>query len=405
MFSKLTPFVLVLVVAGLVSHSLGLMAAPTAVYTPLPRVVCTNGYTATIYAQGLANPDGLAWGADGLLITAEEGAGRVVQISPSGVITPLLTGLSSPEGVAVDEAGTLYVVEDVANGRLLSHTTGGTTTVLATGLNAPEGVVVVPAHNRAYVTESNLEMLPVPPTLADIQALRSYVTAVELTAPYTATRLITITPQLNLATFSGSFISLAGITERDGLLYVSNELGGLEIITQTTVPGFPFPVTVTFTSPEGVLFFNPLANNPSLTTLTTGLITPEGVRFTGGQFPLLVAEEEISGAAQQDVGRLSEVAAGGAAVPLCTGLLGVEDVLWGEDGRIYLSEDSSGFIIQLAPPPAPPTATPSPTPSATPTGTVTPAPTHTPTPTPSPTPEGTPPPPPLFGVYLPLVQR
>ena len=334
-------------------RALLLSAQPTAVGDPLPRVVCTNGYTATLYAEGLAGPDGLAWGADGLLVAAEESAGRVVQIDASGTITPLLAGLANPEGVAVDAAGTLYVVEDTADGRLIQRTAEGITTTLATGLDAPEGVVVVPAHNRVYVTESNLQLLPANPTLADIQALRSHVTAVELTAPYTVTRLITTTPTLNVISFTGHFVSLGGLAERDGLLYVSNELGGLEIITTTNVPGIPFPVTVTFLSPEGILRLDPLASDPpsTLTTFATGLITPEGLRFgTDGSFPLLAAEEDISGAQQNDVGRLSEVSAGGAAVPLCTGLLGVEDVLRTADGHIFLSEDSSGYLIQLAPP-------------------------------------------------------
>lgn len=344
----------------LFGQGLLLKAQPAAVGDPLPRVVCSNGYEATIYAMDLAGPDGLAWGPDGLLYAAEESAGRVVQISATGVVTPLLTNLASPEGVAVSAAGTLYVVEDTAAGRLISRSSGGTVTVLATGLDAPEGVLIVPEHGRAYITESNLQLLPANPSLADLQARRAHVTAVDLTAPYTVTRLITTTPtiSINFPTVEGSFESLAGLDYRDGLIYVSNELGGVEVVTTTMVTIPPFPpveVQATFSSTVGILRFNPLAADPP-STFSIGVITPEGVRFgPTAAFPLLVAEEDISGAAQEDIGRISALAEDGTAVPFCTGLLGLEDVLILEDGSLFVSEDSSGYIIRLAPP-APPTA-------------------------------------------------
>jgi len=43
----------------------------------LPRIQCEQGYTATVYAEGLSSPDGLAFGPAGALHVAEETAGRV----------------------------------------------------------------------------------------------------------------------------------------------------------------------------------------------------------------------------------------------------------------------------------------------------------------------------------------
>ena len=73
----------------------------------LPRVQCVDGYTASIYAEGLSSPDGLAFSPSGVLHVAEEAAGRVSQIGPSGLVTPLMTGLQYPEGIAFDDAGSL----------------------------------------------------------------------------------------------------------------------------------------------------------------------------------------------------------------------------------------------------------------------------------------------------------
>jgi hypothetical protein len=58
-----------------------------AVGDPIPRIQCPPGYTATLYAQGLSSPDGLAFSPSGVLHVAEETAGRGSRIGPGGGIT------------------------------------------------------------------------------------------------------------------------------------------------------------------------------------------------------------------------------------------------------------------------------------------------------------------------------
>jgi sugar lactone lactonase YvrE len=70
---------------------------------------------------------------------AEELAGRVSRVDADGTVTPLVEGLASPEGIAFDPAGNLYVVEDVQDGRLLRVDPDGSQTELAK--RRPEGVV------------------------------------------------------------------------------------------------------------------------------------------------------------------------------------------------------------------------------------------------------------------------
>ena len=135
-------------------------SVPSTIGLPLPRIQCVAGYTATIFAEGLAAPDGLASGPDDLLYVTEEGAGRVSRIEANGSLTPVIEGLNQPEGIAFDNSGNLFVVEDIDGGRVVSRTAAGITGTLATGLEHAEGVVWVDdgsPNGILYVTESNLQ--------------------------------------------------------------------------------------------------------------------------------------------------------------------------------------------------------------------------------------------------------
>jgi sugar lactone lactonase YvrE len=188
---------------------------PSAMGDPLPRIQCPAGYTATLYAEGLSSPDGLALSPAGVLYVAEETAGRISRIESNGSITPILSGLHHPEGIAFDNIGNLYVVEDVpdppdtSRGRLLKVATDGITTTLATDLDAPEGVFWA-ADGTLYITESNVQFTSNPVDF------RTRVTAI---SPLNeVTRILTDT----------LFWSYGGITiGPDGLLYVTNEVSGV----------------------------------------------------------------------------------------------------------------------------------------------------------------------------------
>jgi sugar lactone lactonase YvrE len=277
-----------------------------AVGDPVPRIQCPTGYTATIYAEGLSSPDGLAFSPSGVLHVAEETAGRVSRVESEGSATPVLSGLAKPEGIAFDNAGNLYVVEDVQGGRLVKMATDGITTTLATGLDAPEGVVWGADDDTLYITESNVEFASFPQ-----DPPRTHVTAVSPHSGLT-TRILTDT----LSSYAGITIGPAG------LLYVTNEASG--VVTNASI----FTV-------------DPDTRTRSL--FASNLVAPEGLRFGDGGFPLYVAEEGTG----DDTGRLSRVEAGGSHAPFCTGFYSIEDVVLDEDGRLYVSEDGSGSLIVI----------------------------------------------------------
>jgi glucose/arabinose dehydrogenase len=312
----------------------GLASTATAVGGPLPRIQCAQAYTAIVYAEGLSSPDGLAFGPTGALYVAEEAAGRVSRIGPTGRFTPVIGGLTSPEGITLDDTGNLYVVEDVPAGRLVRMTAGGVTTTLATDLEAPEGVVWA-SDGTLYVTESNFQFV------TDPRDLRTRIAAVSLSG--IVTRVITHTPIIRGTDVA--FWSYAGLAVGpDGLLYVTNEISGIEITrTVVVVPG-ALTLTFSLSTTDSIFSVDPAAGDRML--FSRYLVSPEGLRFSAtGEFPLYVAEEDVGGGA----GRLSWVAPDGNQAPLCTGFLNIEDVAVDRRGWLYVSEDVSGLIILVKP--------------------------------------------------------
>lgn len=277
----------------------------------IPRIVCPAGYVAKSYAEGLSNPDGLALSPGGLLYVAEETAGRVSRIEADGSVTPVVTGLHYPEGITFDTSGNLYVVEDVpeppdwSTGRLLRVAPDGTPTTLASGLAGPEGVVWA-EDGTLYVTESNVQYASNP---FDFE---THVTEVPTAgAP---------TPILsNIWYWSYAGIALGA----DGDLYVSNE------------------ASATGTH-DSIFRVNPATG--ARTLFASNLVRPEGLHFAAdGGFPLYVVQEDTGGGN----GMLSRVEANGSHTPFCTGFYGIEDVIQGDDGRLYVSEDSTGLVVVI----------------------------------------------------------
>jgi sugar lactone lactonase YvrE len=272
---------------------------------PLPRIECGVGYTATIYAEGLSSPDGLAFSPTGVLYVAEETAGRVRRVAPDGSLTIVLSGLQQPEGIAFDDSGSLYVVEDVEGGRVIKWTAEGGSSTLATGRDAPEGVVWAP-DGTVYITESNVQFV------GHFSNFRTHVTAISPAGG--VTRILTNTIAW----------SYAGITiGPDGYLYVTNE--------------FSSEVTN-----DSIFAVDPDSGVRRL--FASELVVPEGLRFSvDGGFPLYVAEEGVATGS----GRLSQVEADGSHSTFCTGFQHLEDVVLDKEGRLYVSEDPAGLVVRI----------------------------------------------------------
>lgn len=95
------------------------------------------GGEAEILADGLDQPCGVALAADGAVLVATTGDGRLLRIA-RGEVSVLARGLERPTGVAVAPDGACYVSE-TGRGRVIRVEGGGTSAVLE-NLSAPHGL-------------------------------------------------------------------------------------------------------------------------------------------------------------------------------------------------------------------------------------------------------------------------
>jgi sugar lactone lactonase YvrE len=113
------------------------------------------GAQRTVAATGLSTPNGAAVDSSGNLYVSDTGVNHVVKIDPTGNQTLVSTfplTLSAPVGLAVDSAGNLYV-SDNGNGRVVKVPAGGgAATVIAT-VPTPNGLAV-DATGNVFVADS-----------------------------------------------------------------------------------------------------------------------------------------------------------------------------------------------------------------------------------------------------------
>lgn len=274
---------------------------------PLPDILCPEGYTTSVFCEGISGVDGLAISPSGELFAASETEGSVYRIGDDGRPEMVLNGLSHPEGIAIDGFGTLYVVEDVREGRLLSWSPSSELEVHVSGLDFPEGLAVS-GEGGVFLAESTLEGGGLPPFLTKVSEV-------------TSDTLRTVYSSLFLWSCSGMAFG------KDGMLYVCNETSGIPFIDTS------------------VLRIDPASGEWEV--FCRGLLRCEGLSFSAdGGFPLLVAEEDVGDGS----GRLSAVDSTGAVSVFAEGFLNIEDVAVDSDGRIFVSEDTSGRVLLLEPP-------------------------------------------------------
>ncbi|MEN9867229.1 MAG: hypothetical protein RL748_2819, partial [Pseudomonadota bacterium] len=123
-----------------------------------------QGQESVLWRNGFYNAKGVTKDAQGNLVVSNHGDGTLVKVSPTGLITPFISGLSHPMGLAVDGVGNIYVANNGEN-NIIKVAPDGSKSVYATGLLGPadlkfdaNGVlfVSVPAENSLYrVTGQN----------------------------------------------------------------------------------------------------------------------------------------------------------------------------------------------------------------------------------------------------------
>jgi len=86
------------------------------------------------------------------LVVEQTGGGRLVRVTPAGMVTVIATSLGSPYGVAVDKNGQIFVTSATANdGRLFSISPGGAVVEIASDNGREFYGVVVDPNDRSIV--------------------------------------------------------------------------------------------------------------------------------------------------------------------------------------------------------------------------------------------------------------
>jgi DNA-binding beta-propeller fold protein YncE len=119
---------------------------------------CTAAVAAgTAVGTGVSysNPAGVAVDTAGNLYVADFGSNTVYKISAAGAVSPLpFSGLSNPQGVAVNSSGSIVYVANTGASEILEDS-GGTVTTFQSGygFNQPQGVAVDSSGN-VYVADT-----------------------------------------------------------------------------------------------------------------------------------------------------------------------------------------------------------------------------------------------------------
>jgi len=116
-----------------------------------PQVVFGPGGAQASVGNKFISPEGVAVDAGGNVYVTDIGLQEVFKITPSGTQTTVGTGLEVPAGVAVDGAGNLYITDSQAIA-VFKVTPGGKQTTVGSGWDWPSGVAVDGAGN-VYVSD------------------------------------------------------------------------------------------------------------------------------------------------------------------------------------------------------------------------------------------------------------
>ena len=108
--------------------------------------------------QTYKNPAQIALDSNGNLYIADSNDNQVLEISAGGTVSTVVSssaGLNSPEGVAVNPAGTQLYVADTGNNRIISVSLPSLAVapLVSSGLNAPKAVAIDPVNGDVIVAD------------------------------------------------------------------------------------------------------------------------------------------------------------------------------------------------------------------------------------------------------------
>ena len=190
-----------------------------------PTIVGGTSPLAPISAitTGLSSPQCVAVDSTGNIYVANAGNSTVTKYASTGgaAILTISSGISNPYGVAVDSTGNIYVANAGGNNVLKYASTGGAAILtISSGISSPRGIAVDSSGN-IYVANSSY--------VSVLTSSGSVVSSIGLmNAPALATDVL---PFFSLAPISGSSAALLCAVEGaaanvDGTIVVTYKLNG-----------------------------------------------------------------------------------------------------------------------------------------------------------------------------------
>jgi hypothetical protein len=218
----------------------------------------TSPPTISPFASGFDSPQGLAFDTAGNLYVANYNSGTVSKVTPTGTVSTFASGLGHPDGgLAFDAAGNLYVA-DFGNNLIRKVTPAGVVSTFVFNINNPAALAFDAAGNL-YV--ANLGNTGQPQTVSKV------------------------TPAGVVSIFASGFLYPTGLAfDSAGNLYVANENdANVEVVNEVTPAGVVSTFASGFTLPDsGGLAFDAAGNLyvGSYGDGTVSQVTPAGVVST-----------------------------------------------------------------------------------------------------------------------------
>jgi sugar lactone lactonase YvrE len=182
-------------------------------------------HQAEVLASGLNRPLGIAISPRGSVIVAENGAGRILEITAGSDPKPIASGLDFPTGVAVASDGACYVSETGA--RRIVRINGGSEAVVE-GLDAPQGLAA--AGDALIVLDAGSRQL----LQIGLRDRRRKLLASNLPAGSGGGLPVKSMPGIP-GIFPGPFVPFAGITiSPDDRIFVAADADGSVISVERT---------------------------------------------------------------------------------------------------------------------------------------------------------------------------
>src|ERR1700722_18857096 len=237
-------------------HKLALQACCCLLLAAIPQrlhALYTIVYDGTLtqLVSGLTNPNGLALDLAGNLYVADTGNNHILKILPDGTVSTLdnagvfsgVSAMSSPQELAVDSSGNLYIA-DSGNNRVIEVSPSGAGTLVSLGgftLNNPQGLAVDNLGNIFIADTGNNRIIEVTSSGSTLlsTALDSPISSASLSDPVA----------LAIDTFNNLYI----VDKGNNRVVQVTAAPGLEGNTVSTYQSLDAPVGVTVAN-NGVIY-------------------------------------------------------------------------------------------------------------------------------------------------------